>query len=93
MRQLGFGTGEKIKYTPYSLGKATHLPFYSSNRKTHNPLEIVHTDIVGPITPMSVGGKSYFITFIDDYTHLTTMYTLRTHSRQEVFECFKGYLA
>ena len=33
-----------------------------------NILELIHTDISGPITPTAMGGYRYFITFIDDYS-------------------------
>ncbi|GAU12447.1 hypothetical protein TSUD_229810 [Trifolium subterraneum] len=39
-------------------------------------LELVHSDICGPITPESNGKKRYFITFIDDLTRKT--WSLRT---------------
>ena len=31
-------------------------------------LELVHSNICGPINPLSNGGKRYIITFIDDYS-------------------------
>ena len=32
------------------------------------PLELIHTDICGLITPKSFSGKRYFISFIDDFS-------------------------
>jgi len=40
-------------------------------------LELVHTDICGPITPKFVSEKMYFITFIDDYTRKTWIHFLK----------------
>lgn len=37
-------------------------------------LELVHTDICGPITPNSLGNHRYFITFMDDYSRRTWVY-------------------
>jgi len=34
-------------------------------------LELVHSDICGPINPYSNGGKRYLIPFIDDFTRKT----------------------
>jgi hypothetical protein len=39
-------------------------------------LELIHSDICGPISPKSNGGKRYFITFIDDLTRKTWVYFL-----------------
>jgi hypothetical protein len=39
--------------------------------RAKKPLELVHTDICGPIKPNSVGENQYFITFIDDFSHKT----------------------
>ena len=54
------------------------------------PLELIHTDICGPVTPMSFSEKRYFITFINDYTRKTWIYFLKEKSKAfEVFKKFK----
>jgi GAG-pre-integrase domain len=35
--------------------------------RAKKPLELVHTDICGPIKPNLIGENRYFITFIDDF--------------------------
>ena len=52
---------------------------------------LVHSDICGPITPISNGGKKYFITFIDDYSRKTWVYILQEKS--EAFNVFKIFKA
>jgi transposase InsO family protein len=53
-------------------------------------LELIHTDICGPITPKSFSENRYFITFIDDYTRSTWVYFLKEKSKAfEVFKKFK----
>ncbi|XP_073152810.1 uncharacterized protein [Henckelia pumila] len=52
-------------------------------------LEIVHSDICGPINPESNGGKRYLITFIDDFSRKTWVYFLQEKS--EAFVAFKNY--
>jgi hypothetical protein len=47
-------------------------------------LELVHSDICGPITLLSNEGKRYIITFIDDYNRETWVYFL-----QEKFKALK----
>ena len=59
--------------------------------RARNLLELIHTDICGPITPSSFGGKRYFITFIDDLTRKTWVYFLKEKS--EAFETFKRFKA
>eukprot|EP00253_Pinus_taeda_P002334 PITA_02334 len=48
------------------------------------PLEIVHSDVCGPMQVPSLGGNKYVLTFIDDYTIKTWAYMLKEKS--EVFE-------
>ena len=52
-------------------------------------LELVHSDICGPINPSSNGGKRYLITFIDDYTIKTWVYFLQ--EKLEGFSAFKSF--
>jgi GAG-pre-integrase domain len=56
---------------------------------TRRSLELIHTDICGPITPKPFSEKRYFITFIDDYTRRTWVYFLKEKS--EAFEVFKKF--
>ncbi|KAK2986839.1 hypothetical protein RJ640_011064 [Escallonia rubra] len=54
-------------------------------------LELVHSDICGPIKPSSNGGKRYLITFIDDYTRKTWVDFLQEKSEAfSAFKCFKA---
>lgn len=52
-------------------------------------LELVHSDLCGPINPSSNGGKRYIITFIDDFSRKTWVYFLEEKS--EAFAAFKSY--
>lgn len=72
-------------------GKQHRLPFYKNDKRATKPLELVHSDVVGPITPVSHDNKSYFVTFLDDYTHFCYVYPIA--SKAEVFEKFKEYHA
>jgi hypothetical protein len=55
------------------------------------PLEIVHTDLCGPMQTPSLGGSIYFLTFIDDYSRKTWVYFLKHKS--ETFDKFKEFKA
>ena len=41
------------------------------------PLEIVHSNICGPMKTPSIGGNTYFLTFIDDFSRKTWIYFLK----------------
>lgn len=60
----------------YLLSKITKMPF-SGKRPcacealgscATEVLELIHKDKCGPMTTQVIGGYSYFITFIDDYS-------------------------
>ena len=65
---------------PFPQGKA---------RRARAPLEIIHSDVCGPIDPKSLGNKRYFLTFIDDYSRRIWVYFLQEKS--EVFETFQKF--
>jgi len=45
----------------YQKAKQTRLSFGESRTKATRPLQIVHTDLCGPIDPMTWNGKKYFL--------------------------------
>jgi hypothetical protein len=47
-----------------------------ANWRASHKLQLVHSDICGPIKPESNGGNRYFITFTDDFTRKTWTYFL-----------------
>jgi transposase InsO family protein len=61
--------------------------------RASNPLELIHTDLCGPMQNDSVGGNRYFITFIDDYSRMCWVYFLRNKSGAlNVFKKFKAFV-
>lgn len=72
--------------------KITKLPFNKmSINKAKQPLQIIHTDICGPVTPCTHDNKRYILTFIDDFTHFSIICLLK--SRDEMLNYFKSYVA
>ncbi|KAL0391272.1 UNVERIFIED_CONTAM: Copia protein [Sesamum latifolium] len=71
-------------------GKACRKPFGKAKRATH-PLELVHSNICGPMNVRARHGAFYFLTFIDDYSRYGSVYLL-SH-RSEALDCFKRFLA
>ncbi|KAE8735550.1 Beta-galactosidase 8 isoform 1 [Hibiscus syriacus] len=62
-----------------------------SETRAKKPLELIHTDVCGPIKPSSLGNNNYFLLFIDDFSRKTWVYFLKQKS--EVFEVFKKFKA
>ena len=76
-----------------ALGKShrTAMPKHGTSRTTRL-LELVHTDICGPMQVDSLGGKKYFITFIDDYSRAIVIRTITKKSEAlDSFVIFKAW--
>ena len=83
------GLSSKVDYLQCEsceTAKITRLPFGDSTTKTQQPLEIVHSDVCGPIRIPSPDGFRYFVTFTDDYTRFVHVYFIKT--RNEVLRKF-----
>lgn len=64
------------------LGKSTRLPFPKIGAwRAKEKLELVHSDVCGPMSVSSLSGCRYFLTFIDDYSRMCWVYFL-THKSQ-----------
>ena len=80
----------KIQFCePCVQGKFSKLPFKNNRYRATRILEIVHTDVCGQIKPISYDKKEYFVTFIDEFSHFTVVYTIS--NKDEVYECFLDY--
>lgn len=52
-------------------GKQTRTAFHKNiEAKSSRVLELIHSDVCGPLNPSTWNGKRYFVTFTDDFTHL-----------------------
>ena len=73
--------------------KATRKPI---RKETATPLatsfgDEVHTDVWGPSSTPSLGGRKYYITFTDDHTRFTRLQLLRT--KDEALQAYKTFAA
>ena len=59
-------------------------PFTSSDKKTTKILELVHSDLAGPMQTRSIQGSQYTATFIDDYSRQAVVYYLKSKDQFEV---------
>jgi transposase InsO family protein len=73
------------------VGKHQRDSFPSSFYRAKECLELVHTDLCGPMQNQSIGGSFYFLTFIDDCSRKVWVYFLKQKS--ETFTRFKEFKA
>lgn len=72
-------------------GKQTRLPFNRPATRRVKPLELVHSDLHGPLPVQTSSGFRYWIIFKDDFSRFTRCYLLRKKS--EAFSAFKLFHA
>ena len=81
----------KTQCTTCSKYKISTTPIPNSTTTSTELLEIVHTDICGPMKNKTIGGCKYFIIFTDYKSRYVTVYFLK--SKNEALSCFKKYKA
>ena len=70
-------------------GNMTMRPFKAKGYRAKEVLDLVHTDLCGPMSTSARGGYEYFITFINDYSRYIYIYLMR--HKYEAFDKFKEY--
>ena len=72
LEKQGVLGGDKIGTIKFSqdcvLGKSTRSSFNKSGHKSNAILDYVHYDLWGPTQELSLGGKRYFVTIINDFS-------------------------
>ena len=77
----------KLDFCEYCvLGKQTRVKFGTAIHNTKDILDYVHSDVWGPTRTASMGGKHYFVTFVDDFSRRVWVYTMKT--KDDVLEIF-----
>ena len=71
---------------PCLMGKMTKTPFSGTMERATDLLEIIHTDVCGPMNVEARGGYRYFLTFTDDLRRYGYIYLIKHKS--ETFEKF-----
>ena len=72
-------------------GKNVKKPFPSSESKAKEVLEIIHSDVCGPLSFNSLSGYAYYVSCIDDYSRKAWIYFLK--GKNEIFSKFKEFKA
>lgn len=91
--------GHSSKYPPTSLCEVclkakqtrTHFKSMTDERKPKRVLEVISSDVCGPISPQTRDNMKYYVSFVDHYTHFSQVYLMKNKS--EVLEKFKEYEA
>jgi hypothetical protein len=82
--------GLEVKFCEHFIyGKQSWVRFPSRVTRENGILELVHSDVFGPVTVTSLGGSLYYVSFIDDFPRKIWIYFLRKKSK--VFERFKEF--
>jgi len=79
---LGFDFRENCVY-----GKQNQGSFPSSAKRAKHILELVCSDVFGPVSIPSLGNYMYYVSFINDFSRNTWIYFLKNKS--EVFDKFR----
>ena len=74
---------------PCLMGKMTKTRFSRTMERATGLLEIIHTDVRGPMSVEARGGYRYFLTFTDDLSGYGYIYLMKHKS--ETFEKFKEF--
>ena len=69
----------------------TKRPFSAKGERSNEPLQLVHSDVCGPLSVQARGGYEYFVTFIDDYSRYGYVYLM--HKKSKTFGKFKEFMA
>ena len=62
------------------LGKQTKFINRNADTRASVPLELIHTDLCGPIEPIARDGFRYVLSFVDDYSSAIFVYFLKYKS-------------
>ncbi|MCO5597658.1 hypothetical protein L7F22_051739 [Adiantum nelumboides] len=74
------------------LGKMHRFAFSQDGSvRATRKLQLVHSDVCGPMRTPSVGNSLYFVTFIDDFSRFCWVYPLKANS--DVFAIFQHYVS
>jgi transposase InsO family protein len=72
-----------------ALGKNVKKPFSNNNNRSKEILDLIHSNVCGPMPVRSLGGSLYYVIFIDDYSRKTWLYILKT--KDKVFNKFHEF--
>lgn len=69
--------------------KSKRLPFKQSETKSTAILQLLHSDLMGPMETQSIGHAKYLLTIVDDYSRYVFVFFLK--KKCEVIEHFRNF--
>ena len=81
----------KNTYVSCQKGNQTRSSFKEKEYYTSQPLELVHTDLCGPMRTQSINGDKYFMLCINDYSRMKWVQFLKHNLKAfDMFKVFKN---
>jgi hypothetical protein len=76
-----------------SINKAHQQPFRVTSLQSHEPLELIYTDVWGLVSYTGIDGSQYYLIFVDHFTKYTWFYPMVTKSGVSIiFPHFKKFV-
>ncbi len=83
-------TPTHLSHAPVASGEEPSGPVpKNSSSRSSALLELVHSDVLGPVKVPSVCGTYYFVAFIHDFSKWTILFPMMNKS--DSFECIKKF--
>ncbi|GBL85692.1 Retrovirus-related Pol polyprotein from transposon TNT 1-94 [Araneus ventricosus] len=80
LRKLGLPTSDSFCENCV-LPKQSAEPIGKGNRRRKNvPMQIIHSDLCGPVEPATLSGERYVLTFVDDYSRFCEVRLIKKKS-------------
>jgi transposase InsO family protein len=74
-----------------ALGKYTKTTFPSSDNRAAGILDLIHSNVSGPMSSTSLTGSLYYVVFIDDFSQKSWIFFMKT--KGQVFSQFQEFKA
>ena len=76
-----------------SINKAHQQPFRVNSLQSHEPFELIYTDVWGPASYTGIAESRYYLIFVDHYTKYIWFYPMVTKSDvSKIFPHFKRFV-